>query len=76
MPTANGRASHPVLQLRKAVRSGQDAGPELGSGQRLSAVRTARLFASETSCESGNRWLDRAVLADLPSASGLAFPLR
>ncbi|MGH3221078.1 MAG: DrmB family protein [Streptosporangiaceae bacterium] len=25
----------------------------------------ACLFASETSCEAGNRWLDRAVLADL-----------
>jgi len=25
----------------------------------------ACLFASETSCESGNRWLDRAVLVDL-----------
>jgi hypothetical protein len=36
----------------------------------------ACLFASETSCESGNRWLDRAVLVDLPSAEGLAFGLR
>ena len=35
----------------------------------------ACLFASETSCESGNRWLDRAVLVDL-TGSGLAFPLR
>lgn len=33
----------------------------------------ACLFASETSCESGNRWLDRAVLADL-TGDGLAFP--
>jgi hypothetical protein len=34
----------------------------------------ACLFASETSCEAGNRWLDRAVLADL-THDGLAFPL-
>jgi hypothetical protein len=32
----------------------------------------ACLFASETSCEAGNRWLDRAVLADL-THDGLAF---
>jgi hypothetical protein len=32
----------------------------------------ACLFASETSCEAGNRWLDRAVLADL-TRDGLAF---
>ena len=34
----------------------------------------ACLFASETSCESGNRWLDRAVLVDL-TGDGLAFTL-
>jgi hypothetical protein len=34
----------------------------------------ACLFASETSCEAGNRWLDRAVLADL-THDGLAFPI-
>jgi hypothetical protein len=33
----------------------------------------ACLFASETSCESNNRWLDRAVLIDL-TGDGLAFP--
>jgi hypothetical protein len=32
----------------------------------------ACLFASETSCEAGNRWLDRAVLADL-THDGFAF---
>ncbi len=32
----------------------------------------ACLFASETSCEAGNRWLDRAVLVDL-TRDGLAF---
>jgi hypothetical protein len=34
----------------------------------------ACLFASETTCETNNRWLDRAVLADL-TGDGLAFPL-
>jgi len=34
----------------------------------------ACLFASETSCERGNRWLDRAVLVDLPGTD-IAFPL-
>ena len=33
----------------------------------------ACLFASETSCEANNRWLDRAVLVDI-SCDGLAFP--
>ena len=32
----------------------------------------ACLFASETSCETNNRWLDRAVLVDL-TRDGLAF---
>lgn len=32
----------------------------------------ACLFASETSCETNNRWLDRAVLVDLTN-DGLAF---
>jgi len=33
----------------------------------------ACLFAAETSCENGNRWLDRAVLVELPGVEGLAF---
>ena len=33
----------------------------------------ACLFASETSCEANNRWLDRAVLVDL-TGDGFAFP--
>jgi len=33
----------------------------------------ACLFASETSCEANNRWLDRSVLVDL-TGDGLAFP--
>jgi hypothetical protein len=32
----------------------------------------ACLFASETTCEANNRWLDRAVLVDL-THDGLAF---
>jgi hypothetical protein len=35
----------------------------------------ACLFASETSCEAGNRWLDRGVLVALPDTEDLAFPL-
>jgi hypothetical protein len=35
----------------------------------------ACLFVSETSCEAGNRWLDRAVLADL-TGDGFAFLVR
>jgi hypothetical protein len=34
----------------------------------------ACLFVSETTCETNNRWLDRAVLAEL-TRDGLAFPL-
>jgi hypothetical protein len=33
----------------------------------------ACLFASETSCENNNRWLERSVLVDL-TGDGLAFP--
>jgi hypothetical protein len=50
--------------------------PEFPSATLHNAACHACLFASETSCESGNRWLDRAVLVDLPSSGGLAFPLR
>jgi hypothetical protein len=32
----------------------------------------ACLFASETSCETGNRWLDRATLVDI-TGDGLSF---
>ncbi len=35
----------------------------------------ACLFVSETSCEAGNHWLDRAVLADL-TGDYFAFRLR
>jgi len=37
-----------------------------------SAACHACLFASETTCEANNRWLDRAVLVDL-TGDGLAF---
>jgi len=33
----------------------------------------ACLFAPETSCERGNRYLDRAVLAPLVSGTSIAF---
>jgi hypothetical protein len=49
--------------------------PEFPSTTLHNAACHACLFAAETSCESGNRWLDRAVLADL-TGDGLAFPVR
>jgi hypothetical protein len=49
--------------------------PEFPSAVLHNAACHACLFASETSCEAGNRWLDRAVLADL-TGDGFAFPLR
>jgi hypothetical protein len=49
--------------------------PEFPSAVLHNAACHACLFASETSCEAGNRWLDRAVLVDL-TGDGLAFPLR
>ncbi len=49
--------------------------PEFPSAVLHSAACHACLFASETSCEAGNRWLDRAVLVDL-TGDGFAFPLR
>ncbi|WP_366525851.1 DUF1998 domain-containing protein [Ferrimicrobium sp.] len=45
--------------------------PEPPSDQLHGAACHACLFASETSCEAGNRWLHRGVLADL--GSGLAI---
>lgn len=47
--------------------------PEGPSDQLHVAACHACLFASETSCEAGNRWLHRGVLVDI--ASGLAFTL-
>jgi len=44
------------------------------SAEMHAAACHACLFASETSCETNNRWLDRAVLADL-TGDGLAFSL-
>ena len=49
--------------------------PEFPSAVLHNAACHACLFASETSCEAGNRWLDRAVLVDL-TGDGFAFPLR
>lgn len=46
--------------------------PEVPSDQLHIAACHACLFAAETSCESGNRWLHRGVLVDI--ADGLAFP--
>jgi len=46
--------------------------PEDPSETLHSAACHACLFASETTCETNNRWLDRAVLVDL-TGDGLAF---
>lgn len=43
------------------------------SAELHAAACHACLFASETTCETNNRWLDRAVLAGL-TRDGLAFP--
>jgi hypothetical protein len=48
--------------------------PQSPSAALHNAACHACLFASETSCEAGNRWLDRAVLVDL-TGGGLAFPV-
>ncbi len=46
--------------------------PEPPSDTLHSAACHACLFASETSCETNNRWLDRAFVVDL-TGDGLAF---
>ncbi|MGC5002644.1 DrmB family protein [Streptomyces sp. DT203] len=46
--------------------------PEYPSDTLHSAACHACLFASETSCETNNRWLDRAFLVDI-TRDGLAF---
>jgi hypothetical protein len=45
--------------------------PETPSDHLYAAACHACLFASETSCEAGNRWLHRGVLVDI--APGLVF---
>jgi hypothetical protein len=47
--------------------------PQPPSDQLHAAACHACLFASETSCEAGNRWLHRGVLVDV--VGGLAIPL-
>ena len=47
--------------------------PDASSDALHAAACHACLFASETSCENGNRWLHRGVVADV--ADGLAFLL-
>ena len=48
--------------------------PMAPSEEQHAAACHACLFASETTCEVNNRWLDRAVLVDI-TKDGLAFPL-
>lgn len=47
--------------------------PDAASDSLHAAACHACLFASETTCEANNRWLDRGVVLDL-SGDGLAFP--
>ncbi len=47
--------------------------PEDPSDSLHAAACHACLFASETTCEANNRWLDRAVIVDV-TGDGLAFP--
>jgi hypothetical protein len=48
--------------------------PIAPSEEQHAAACHACLFASETTCEVNNRWLDRAVLVDI-TKDGFAFPL-
>jgi hypothetical protein len=48
--------------------------PIAPSEEQHAAACHACLFASETTCEVNNRWLDRAVLVEI-TKDGLAFPL-
>lgn len=47
--------------------------PQEPSDALHAAACHACMFASETTCETNNRWLDRAVFVDLTSGDGLAF---
>jgi hypothetical protein len=47
--------------------------PDAPSDSLHAAACHACLFASETTCEANNRWLDRAVLVDI-TGDGLVFP--
>lgn len=47
--------------------------PTSPSEARHAAACHACLFASETSCECNNAWLDRATVLSLPDLEGLAF---
>jgi len=47
--------------------------PDYPSDQLHAAACHACLFASETSCEAGNRWLHRGVVVDLGNGNDLAL---
>ena len=77
-----GRADHLGRLLRDAVDDAQRCSsdplcaehvPESPSDTLHAAACHACLFGSETSCETNNRWLDRAFVVDLTSGDGLAF---
>jgi len=64
--------------LREAERCSSDPlcaehVPEDPSDALHAAACHACLFASETTCETNNRWLDRAVLVQVPGCEDLAF---
>ena len=46
------------------------------AGQLYGAACHACLFASETSCERGNHYLDRALLVDTVTGTGAGFLAR
>ncbi|HND49208.1 MAG TPA: DUF1998 domain-containing protein, partial [Anaerolineales bacterium] len=47
--------------------------PEYGTASLHAAACHACTFAPETSCEKGNRYLDRAVLVSTIGSAGIAF---
>lgn len=80
---ALGQPSHLGRLLRQALETAERCStdplcvehvPDETSDSLHAAACHACLFASETTCEANNRWLSRAVIADV-TGDGLAFPL-
>ncbi len=74
-PDALGRLLHGAVEAAQRCSSDPlcaEHVPEAPSDTLHAAACHACLFGSETSCETNNRWLDRAVVVDL-TRDGLAF---
>ncbi|MGH8906656.1 MAG: hypothetical protein ACRD0K_09100, partial [Egibacteraceae bacterium] len=65
------RSGSPLMGLR--THRAWSATPSAGRSDAASSEAGACLFASETSCERGNRYLDRAAVVDTLATAGVGY---